>query len=329
MKVSVCIPAYNQASYLSLSVLSALNQSLKPFEIIVSNDCSTDDTAAVLLELQKEISILKIITQHVNLGIIGNVNACLKAATGEFIVRLDSDDFLAPEYIQKLSSLLTENSTAGYAHVSVQEIDKDGKFLNLRLLARSTGFVSGDEALIAAAKGYRVAANIIMFRRTALEKVNFITSTVSYAEDFYLVSSLANAGYGNVFLNETLAFYRVWADAKNIRIRRKIEEIRSVRSVYEEVLEPAYLKRGWSLKRLLKSKKDYACTNSDSLSWNIFTTAEKAEILKELKTISDTNKTRLYAWIYLNNLGSTLKMYIDFKYGSKRFIKGIKNKRAA
>ena len=52
MKISICIPAYNQANYIEQAVRSAAMQTVTPFEIIVSDDCSTDDTVAILERLQ-------------------------------------------------------------------------------------------------------------------------------------------------------------------------------------------------------------------------------------------------------------------------------------
>lgn len=63
MKISICIPTFNQAKYLVQAIRSASEQSEKPFEIIVSNDCSTDHTSEVLEMLTKEIKELKAIVK--------------------------------------------------------------------------------------------------------------------------------------------------------------------------------------------------------------------------------------------------------------------------
>ncbi|RYE14874.1 MAG: glycosyltransferase, partial [Rickettsiales bacterium] len=213
MKVSVCIPTYNQSQYLTQAIRSAYDQSLKPLEIIVSDDCSTDDTSEVLTSLSKEIPSLKIILQPVNLGIAKNTDSCLRLAKGDFVIRLDSDDSLSSSYIEKLSNLLLKYPQAGYAHAAVQEIDQHGNFLQKRQLARKSGYQDSIVALKSAVKGYRVSANIIMFRKEALEQVDYITNRPNYVEDYHLSASLASAGFGNVYSNETLAFYRVWIDS--------------------------------------------------------------------------------------------------------------------
>src|SRR5665213_3251929 len=115
IKVSVCIPAYNQAAYLEQSIRSCVSQTFKPFEIIVYDDHSTDDTPQILKKLAEQIDCLKVIRQAKNVGISRNVDDCMRAATGDFVVRLDSDDFLAPTYIEKLARLLTNNPGAAFA----------------------------------------------------------------------------------------------------------------------------------------------------------------------------------------------------------------------
>jgi glycosyltransferase involved in cell wall biosynthesis len=71
--VSICIPTYNQSAYLERAIRSAYNQTYKPKEIIVCDDCSTDETRFVLERLTSEISILTVFYQPINLGILSCV----------------------------------------------------------------------------------------------------------------------------------------------------------------------------------------------------------------------------------------------------------------
>jgi glycosyltransferase involved in cell wall biosynthesis len=306
MNVSVCIPTFNQASYIEKAIRSALNQTYPPFEIIVSDDCSTDNTSEILQSLSAEIQLLKVIRQPINLGISKNTDYCLKAASGNFILRLDSDDYLLPDYILKLANLLQSNPEAGYAHAAVQEVDKNGNFLHIRRLARKSGFQSGTAALKAAVKGYRVAANIIIFRREALEKVGFITATTNFAEDYYLSAALAAADFGNIYLDEILSCYRVWLDAGKVRQKRKLVEIIGFRKVFEEVLEPAFTQRAWS-KGILKNRRtDFVCAHSVCLAWDVYTKEEKQQLVKAFKELSNTTRAKLFIWSYLNGFGKAM-----------------------
>ncbi|MGY2134552.1 glycosyltransferase family 2 protein [Hymenobacter sp. HD11105] len=323
MKVSICIPTYNQALYVEKAIRSAFQQTLTPIEIIVADDCSTDDTPQILQRLSLEIPILKIISQPSNTGITFNTNTCLRQALGDFVVRLDSDDFLSPDYTEKLVGLLVQYPAAGYAHANVQEIDQKDRPLQIRNLHRSTGFQTGDEAIRAAIKGYRVAANIIMFTREALTNVNFITTQANFAEDYHLSVSLAAAGYGNVYLNETLSFYRVWLDTGKTRQRRKLAEIVGLYTVFDDVLGPAYAKRGWDLRELERSRTNFACRHADCLGWSSYTKDEKLQLADELRRLSSSDLSACFIWLHLHGLGSVLGFFNNLKSAAKAKAKAI------
>lgn len=321
MKVSVCIPTYNQEPYIEKAVRSVASQTNPPFEIIVYDDCSTDQTRAILAQLSLEIPTLKVIHQPSNQGISKNTDACLRAATGEIVVRLDSDDYLAPGYISSLSEVLLNSPTAGYAHAAVQEVDQNGNFLKKRKLIRKAGFQSGNDALKAALKGYRVAANIIMFRKEALEKVNYLSGRPNFGEDYHLTASISAAGFGNVYAEETLSFYRVWVDSGKVRQRRKLDEIIGLKRVFDEVIEPGFKARGWDLGEVEKSKESFACVHSDCLSWDFYSRSEKEGLLIELNSLSSTPKARFYASMYSGSFGSSFSSFLKIKEALTQVVK--------
>lgn len=323
INISVCIPTYNQCAYLERSIRSAYNQTLKPMEIIVCDDSSTDETKLVLERLAAEISILKVYYQPVNAGISKNVDTCLRMATGEFILRLDSDDIVFPEYLEKVSSKLMEFPDAGYAHVAIQEVDQNDNKNRIRQLFRKPGYFDADEALRAASKGYRVAANILTFRKSALEKVGYITTTVDFAEDYLLSVNIAAAGFGNVYLDQVLAAYRVWTDVAKVRQRRKLAEIKGIHGVFKDGLEPAYRQRGWKLKELEDRRSDLAADQANCLGWEVYNPAEKQELQAELLTLSSSNKVKALIWFYSNGLGGIVSLFSKLAAVPKTLAKKI------
>jgi glycosyltransferase involved in cell wall biosynthesis len=323
MSVSICIPTYNQCQYLEQAIRSALNQTQLPDEIIVSNDCSTDNTMTLLEHLAKEIQILKILHQPVNLGIAKNTDLCLRSARGEFVVRLDSDDYLSPLFCEKLTFLLNEYKESGYAHGNVQEIDQHNNFLLQRRLARRSVFQPAADALRNAIKGYKVAANIIMFRREALEKVNYTTNRPDYVEDFHLSASLASNGFGNVFSSDILSYYRIWTDAGKVRQRRKLMEIVGLRKVFEEVLLPAFKERNWDIENIDKVRTTFACKQADCLGWAVYSENEKNELEKELKKLSSSKIAQSVFWLNRHNLGSIPNFFYKFSSIVKTVVKKI------
>ncbi|MFW9258639.1 glycosyltransferase family 2 protein [Nostoc sp. CALU 546] len=105
-KVSVIIPAYNTEAYIAKSIESALEQTLTDIEVIIVDDASSDKTVEVAKSFKDQR--LKVIVNQQNLGAAAARNRALRAAQGEWIAVLDSDDWYAPERLEKLVSRANE-----------------------------------------------------------------------------------------------------------------------------------------------------------------------------------------------------------------------------
>ena len=93
-KVSILIPVYNTAQYLPKCMESVQNQTLREIEIIAVNDASPDNAAEVLAEYAAHDPRIKVVTHEKNGGILAARLSGIAAATGEFLIFLDADDFL-------------------------------------------------------------------------------------------------------------------------------------------------------------------------------------------------------------------------------------------
>ncbi len=105
-KVSVIIPAYNTEAYIAKAIESALEQTLTDIEVIIVDDGSSDKTVEVAKSFTDQR--LKIIVNEQNFGAAASRNRALRAAQGEWIAVLDSDDWYAPERLEKLVSVANE-----------------------------------------------------------------------------------------------------------------------------------------------------------------------------------------------------------------------------
>ncbi|MEA5602290.1 glycosyltransferase family 2 protein [Nostoc sp. UHCC 0252] len=99
-KVSVIIPAYNTEAYIAKAIESALEQTLNDIEVIIVDDGSSDQTVEVAKSFSDQR--LKVIVNQQNLGAAAARNRALRAAQGEWVAVLDSDDWYAPERLEKL-----------------------------------------------------------------------------------------------------------------------------------------------------------------------------------------------------------------------------------
>ncbi len=111
--VSVIIPAYNAAQFLSRSVESARKQTWKNIEILVTDDGSADRTAEIARELEKKDARVRLVTKE-NGGVSSARNCGLAHASGEYVTFLDADDALAEDMIRELCGVL-EKSGADFA----------------------------------------------------------------------------------------------------------------------------------------------------------------------------------------------------------------------
>lgn len=108
MKISVIMSAYNAQKTISRAIRSALNQTYDDIELIVVNDCSTDNTEKIVKKYKDNRIVY--IKHDVNLGAGCARNTGIKNATGDYIAFLDSDDYYNKEYIQTMVDG-TENGT--------------------------------------------------------------------------------------------------------------------------------------------------------------------------------------------------------------------------
>lgn len=99
--LSIIIPVYNSEKYLEECLTSVVNQSLKDFEIICVNDGSTDNSLKILEKFGAQDSRIRIINQQ-NQGQGYARNAGLEAAAGDYVGFIDSDDYISPDFYEKL-----------------------------------------------------------------------------------------------------------------------------------------------------------------------------------------------------------------------------------
>jgi succinoglycan biosynthesis protein ExoO len=101
-KVSVAVANYNAAPFISAAVRSALQQTLQNIEVIIVDDCSTDNSLEVLDQLAGEDGRVRVVRLAHNSGPSAARNAALRLARGCWFAVLDSDDLFAPERLERL-----------------------------------------------------------------------------------------------------------------------------------------------------------------------------------------------------------------------------------
>ena len=110
MDFSVIIPAYNVSGIVGRAVRSAAAQTSPPLEILVIDDCSTDNTVDIVMALRREIPSLRLLSTPANSGPAAARNVGLREAKADWIALLDSDDAWKPGRLQRLSEVASATS---------------------------------------------------------------------------------------------------------------------------------------------------------------------------------------------------------------------------
>ncbi len=132
---SIVIPVYNAERFVSRTIESVLAQTDQDWELILVDDCSTDETAGILAEYEKNDARIRVIRNPVNLNIARSLNRGISLAQGKWIARLDADDLFHPHYLQNIRPFTEIYATQEvFISVWVSIIDElDEKLIDVRL----------------------------------------------------------------------------------------------------------------------------------------------------------------------------------------------------
>lgn len=123
--ISVIIPTYNHARFLAAAIDSALSQTLKPSEVIVVDDGSTDETSSVLEAFEDKVRVIR----QKNQGVATARNRGAEVAAGDYFAFLDADDVWLPRKLEMQLSRFQAEPGLGLVHCGLEQIDEDNRTL--------------------------------------------------------------------------------------------------------------------------------------------------------------------------------------------------------
>ncbi len=200
-KVSVIIPAYNSARFLSEAIESVLGQSYPVFEVIVVDDGSTDKTK----EICSKYPNIKYIYQS-NQGVSAARNLGVQISQGAYLLFLDSDDRLLPKAIEIGVNCIKERPEVGFVfgNYIFQSINPDGSYKTEEIYDYQPE-VASYATLLAA--DHRLQCACILFRRISVVSVGGFDTSLKANEDVNLFLKVARA-FPVFFHNQTVSEYR-------------------------------------------------------------------------------------------------------------------------
>lgn len=213
--VSVFMPVYNQEDLISNSIESVINQSFEDWELIIGDDCSSDNTFAVAERYQQKFpDKIKLFRNDVNLGITGNCNEVLRFCTGKYVAFTAGDDLFLPGKLKMQVELMESNPACILSFHDVEVFDSDTnntiRFWNSGKGASKPITGGSDKvakALVSQGTGFMSALSV-MVKRVAIPASGY-DSRVPVASDWLMWIDVCANTKGTVkFLPEILARYR-------------------------------------------------------------------------------------------------------------------------
>ena len=197
MLISVCIPHYNRSKHLLAVLESIATQDHPDVEVIISDDCSTDDSVAVIPRYIQSVgatSHVKFVylRQPTNLGYDGNLRASLSAASGEYLFILGNDDALANDKtLSNLNSILTELNCPDIALTNYHPFAQPEQIS--RRARRNALVGSGPELAVRVFRSFSFVSGIVM-KRSSFKKHDTSAFDKSVYIQIYLAARCIAAG---------------------------------------------------------------------------------------------------------------------------------------
>lgn len=213
--VTVAIMSYNNSGFISETIESVLAQTGVCFELLVFDDCSTDDTLNVLNRYVGDPRYT-FCENSTNLGMMGNYNRCVDSGSGKYVVVLGSDDVMYQGHLASLYSALELHPESSLAYVQCNWIDESGRLIRH---AEHPGhyphsyFGHRDELVDLLSHDSYITPSAVMLRRSALDVVRrpdgYVHDPQLQAGDWDLWIRMAQFFPDFIFLKQATIGYRI------------------------------------------------------------------------------------------------------------------------
>jgi len=208
-KISIVIPLYNHAMYIEDAIQSVFSQSVKPSEIIVVDDGSTDDSVQTMRRLcaaHPEI----IFWTHPNQGAHYTINAGIHRAKGEFVSILNSDDTYHPARFEECLKVFDTSTTISAVVTGLSFIDEAGNKRRNPWYEESKAFYEkvGDLSLALINGNFFMTTSNLMIRRSVFKEIGYF-SALRYGHDLDFFLRLLAYDKRVYFLDKPLLNYRI------------------------------------------------------------------------------------------------------------------------
>lgn len=223
-RFSIAIPVYNRAQYLTEALISCLGQTVHDYEIIVSDDCSSDDLQSVVSAFGDHR--IRYSRSEQRLGAVRNHQRAARLAQGDYVVNLNSDDLLLPAYLESNGRLLDQHSGAAAVYSSMARFTGDlvRPPNRMPVLALADGDVLKRNRWLS--DNHDVAPTSCLFRRAAFERIGGYRESLRFIYDWELYMRFMMSGGGVCFNPNWLSLFRHHGDQMvTLRVRDALLDV--------------------------------------------------------------------------------------------------------
>lgn len=211
------MPNYNHAKYIGEQLQAILEQSFRPIEVIVVDDCSTDNSVEIIESFAQKDPIVRLVRNDSNQGVIVSTNRALELVSGDYICFCPADDRVLPGFFEQSMNLLAQYPEAGlccshpaFIEDSTGEIDKHEDWFHLSDRPR---YVSPEEVVkVVGPNSLWIAGVTCVVKRTAFIEVGKYLPEMEWFCDWFAFHAIAFR-YGICYIPEALAALRVLPDS--------------------------------------------------------------------------------------------------------------------
>ncbi len=221
---TVILPVYNSAKYLNRTIQSVLQQTMVDFELIAIDDCSTDNSVALLQSWAEKDHRIRVICNETNQGVANVRNKGIALAKGKYIAFIDSDDTWNNNKLE-LQIKQLEQTHSDFCCTAYVMVNDDGQRIKNRMIAQSEILL---EDLLK--ENYICCSSVLLRNEVAKEH----TMDGSYAhEDYVYWLELLQSGAKGCVVNKCLVNYRL---AQTSRSANKLKAAQGRWQVYRRYL---------------------------------------------------------------------------------------------
>lgn len=186
--ISIVMPVYNSSKFLARSIESVLRQSYENFEFIILDDASTDDSWNIIMEYAKLDSRIRPYTIPFVDGPKAARDCAIRRSIGEWIISIDSDDTIEPDYINKLWNRHLETN-ADFVGSKMVLVDENGNLLRNRNTIPDSNFdyssvYSGVEAMLRVLSYWQFGAGGALWNRFVMSNIGSEDTYSDYADEY-------------------------------------------------------------------------------------------------------------------------------------------------